>query len=356
MFCNNCGRQIDDNAGFCVHCGHRVERVSQPPSQPTQRIEPGQTTVRPTPSPTQTQASAPQPATPRQGEAGSRLPAPVLVVLLISLALFGAGVAFFVMSRGANTSGDAAANTTSQSGSEATSSGAFDASTESQADAKTKPETKTESEAEAEAEPEPEPEVVTYDVPDVVGLPEDDAVSRVNDAGLYVMDITYVETDTLEEGVVFSQDPSAQTTLSSPEGVSLFVAVAPEEQPHTYVVVTEAMTWAEANAYCAEHGGHLVTINSQEEYDEVVSLVRGYSQQVFWIGAYRTGDGFAWITGEPFSYTAWASGEPNNDQGIEDYAAIFSLTDGSIGWYDVPNDLSPYYRSTKLAFVMEVEQ
>ena len=349
MFCNNCGKEIEDGSEFCIHCGHRVETVRAPIGQQGGMVgemiddmRSDETVVLRDPVPRQTAVG--QGATPRK-----RLPAPVLAALLASLVFCGAGLGFFVMSQSNRTA--PAENTThdESASAEAEGEGEFDASSEDSSEESAR---STEPEIQQD---EAAPAAVVYTVPDLRGYTQDDAIRRINDAGLHVADISYVETTDVSEGCVVSQVPDAGTTLSSADGVSFVVAKAPEVRPHTYEVITQAMTWSEANSYCISHGGHLVTITSQEEYDQVVGLVRGYSQQVFWIGAYRTGDDFAWVTGESFSYTAWASGEPNNDQDIENYAAIFSLTDGTIGWYDVPDDLSPYYKTSKLAFIMEVE-
>jgi cysteine-rich repeat protein len=65
---------------------------------------------------------------------------------------------------------------------------------------------------------------------------------------------------------------------------------------------------------CQNDGGHLVTVSSDAEN----AFVRGVHDQDKWIGARDdrgqkdTGAGtYAWITGEPFTYTNWAGGEPN---------------------------------------------
>ena len=59
--------------------------------------------------------------------------------------------------------------------------------------------------------------------------------------------------------------------------------------------------------------------------------------------------------GEPFSYTAWAAGEPNNDGGTENYATLLKV-DGSWAMYDVPGDVSGFYQDDKIGFVMETEE
>lgn len=33
MFCNNCGKQIDDKAAVCIHCGVATHETVQQPQQ-----------------------------------------------------------------------------------------------------------------------------------------------------------------------------------------------------------------------------------------------------------------------------------------------------------------------------------
>ncbi len=111
-------------------------------------------------------------------------------------------------------------------------------------------------------------------------------------------------------------------------------------------------TWLEARDDAALSGGHLVTITSANEESFVASLVYARTDTFDgsygpWIGAYQPNPtandggnepagGWAWVTGETWSYHRWASGEPNNSGGHEDYAQYF-YDDANRGWND--NDL-----------------
>ncbi len=72
MFCNNCGKEISDQARFCNYCGSKVE-IAQPqaapvePQQPVQPVQPAQA------------AQPSKPAKPK-GKLGKRLLSIVLVV------------------------------------------------------------------------------------------------------------------------------------------------------------------------------------------------------------------------------------------------------------------------------------
>src|SRR5438034_10728326 len=94
------------------------------------------------------------------------------------------------------------------------------------------------------------------------------------------------------------------------------------------VRVAGAISWDDARAAAqsltyAGFPGHLVTFTSATEHDfvarNVFSTVAPTDQ--LWLGGYQDGSapdyleprgGWRWVTGEPWSYTAWEAGEPNN--------------------------------------------
>ena len=80
---------------------------------------------------------------------------------------------------------------------------------------------------------------------------------------------------------------------------------------HAYKVFDFTATWNDAKNKCESLGGHLATITSQDEQQFIEELTRNMGE--LWIGMYRVDDdSFAWVTGEPVSYTNWGAGEPNN--------------------------------------------
>ncbi len=114
---------------------------------------------------------------------------------------------------------------------------------------------------------------------------------------------------------------------------------------HYYIFVETQCTWEEAKVKCEEMGGHLVTIQDADENE----FVRGFvGVNSVWIGAndIDTEGTYVWITGEEFNYTNWASGEPNNSGGIEDYIMIYS---SSGLWNDTTATHTAY-------FVCEIER
>jgi len=107
---------------------------------------------------------------------------------------------------------------------------------------------------------------------------------------------------------------------------------AAEYDGHYYYVfdlsdssLTGAAAFAAAQEYCESLGGHLATITSAEEDSFVFQTMKdqGYSNAYFGFSDETEKGTWVWVTGEEASYTNWASGEPNNQSGKEDYAMYY---------------------------------
>jgi serine/threonine-protein kinase len=85
---------------------------------------------------------------------------------------------------------------------------------------------------------------------------------------------------------------------------------------HAYRFFYALSSWDDARAACAAAGGHLGTIADAEE----LSFVAALPGPTVWIGATdREQEGrFAWITGDPFTLSAFAPGEPDDPDGTSD--------------------------------------
>ncbi|MBT6282619.1 MAG: hypothetical protein HOJ00_04455 [Phycisphaerae bacterium] len=97
---------------------------------------------------------------------------------------------------------------------------------------------------------------------------------------------------------------------------------------HWYQGVTAwgGISWLEANAAAAEMGGYLATLTSADE-DQFVCFTIAEPEELWvmkgtprgpWLGGQRTEEdcdlqAMNWITGEPWNYTRWHSGNPNDD-------------------------------------------
>lgn len=94
-------------------------------------------------------------------------------------------------------------------------------------------------------------------------------------------------------------------------------------------VVPSGILWTDANALAVASGGHLATITSPGENQFTFSLV---DSPEYWngnsgpyLGGFQfnkdsePGGSWRWVTDEPFDYTNWLAGEPNNEANTEDY-------------------------------------
>ena len=124
-----------------------------------------------------------------------------------------------------------------------------------------------------------------------------------------------------------------------------------EGNGHAYQRFDRSMGWYQARSFCLAKGGYLATITSPEEQDFVWSQVGldGPHNGGIWLGGIRrkAGGGFRWITGEPFSYSHWEAGEPNNwpavPGGGEDYLTFYHASVSTAGTW---NDASTYNSGT----------
>ncbi len=100
---------------------------------------------------------------------------------------------------------------------------------------------------------------------------------------------------------------------------------------HWYRLSMKPLSFEAARQQSAALGGHLVTYSISAEQNHVWQQVSPVvSPQPFFIGAYQVpnscepGCGWRWVTDEPFSYTAWLPGAPNDNlvNGNEDAVCI----------------------------------
>ncbi|MGB3421177.1 MAG: lectin-like protein, partial [Dolichospermum sp.] len=124
--------------------------------------------------------------------------------------------------------------------------------------------------------------------------------------------------------------------------------------------LTNFATWEEAQAEAQSLGGNLVTINSQEEQDFLVSTFGGTEQ--LWIGYTDnvTEGQFEWASGETSTYTNWFPGttgiSPQPDNGGpqgEDYVVMNFGAAGKWNDYPDPNILVP---PTAFRGIIEIQQ
>ena len=129
---------------------------------------------------------------------------------------------------------------------------------------------------------------------------------------------------------------------------------------HSYTLTSLETNWTDAEAEAVLLGGHLVTINNEQEQNFLVSTYLSGNDATtkrYWIGLNDQAiEGtFIWASGQPVTYTNWHPGEPNN-QNNEDYVQMnWHLGQGGqVGdWNDAPNE---GVANTKLYGIVETNQ
>ena len=108
---------------------------------------------------------------------------------------------------------------------------------------------------------------------------------------------------------------------------------------HWYDALPYLSTWDEANEMAQTMsyngiGGHLATLTSADENRFVWESI---GMNRYWLGGYQVNKldepagNWAWVTGETWNYTNWASPEPNDYKGEEQHLQ-FVNNDGT--WND----------------------
>ena len=153
-----------------------------------------------------------------------------------------------------------------------------------------------------------------------------------------------VQPDTDFDGLTDKEELAIGTDPASPDTDGDGLADNIEVYGHVYYPVYEILHWRDAKAHAESLGGHLATITSEQEHNNVVRTLGlpVMNRYNFWIGASdETLEGdWRWVTGEPFVYALWKDGEPLND-GNEDYAEYSK--NGGHKWNDANASLyRPY--------------
>jgi len=109
---------------------------------------------------------------------------------------------------------------------------------------------------------------------------------------------------------------------------------------HIYSLYNENLTWKEAESVCETMGGHLATITSADEQQVISNLLSGGKRSFYLLGATDevTEGTFKWVTNEPFSYSNWNTGQPDNYNGNEDYLMAYNIGTEVGKWNDANNE------------------
>jgi len=92
------------------------------------------------------------------------------------------------------------------------------------------------------------------------------------------------------------------------------------------------------------NSGHLVTLTSAAENDFVAAIIPSTSAPTFgpWLGGYQDpsdaspSEGWKWVTGEPWSFTDWGPGTPddNGRRNPEYYLHYYFFAPNAPTWND----------------------
>ncbi len=103
---------------------------------------------------------------------------------------------------------------------------------------------------------------------------------------------------------------------------------------HYYEGFDASVIWSEANNLAKALGGHLVTITSDAENRWVFDNVGKIGYFLGATDALEEGK-WTWITNEEWVYDRWASGEPNNYGGNENFLTYHNTP---YAWNDIPGN------------------
>ncbi len=116
---------------------------------------------------------------------------------------------------------------------------------------------------------------------------------------------------------------------------------------HYYALTAAAAPWADAETAAVALGGHLLSINSQQEQDfiEQTFLSGPDDHNIYHVGLtdQNVEGTFVWTSGEPLIYTNWEPGEPNDYGPGEDFTTVnwhYGMGyGGTLGtWNDIGED------------------
>ncbi len=123
------------------------------------------------------------------------------------------------------------------------------------------------------------------------------------------------------------------------------------------------ITWESAKYKADSMGGHLVSINSREEFEKVCNIADNNGLVIFWLGVKRDyGESWSnvyWEDGTRMTYTKWLPGEPSyTEDGVEERYLMALKRNGVWYFNDAMGDISHAYGSNyayKIAGIVEIE-
>lgn len=146
--------------------------------------------------------------------------------------------------------------------------------------------------------------------------------------------VCHADDEPIDAPATDAPDPDAETDgmdpeIDAPPGTNCPVASlqSPTDPSRCFVLTSAASEWQGVRNECQGLGGDIADVLSNEE-NALLEITGG---EPLWLGGTApSNQNWVWIrTGDPFSYTSWAAGEPNG--------VIFTdlcLLSMGILWYD----------------------
>lgn len=163
------------------------------------------------------------------------------------------------------------------------------------------------------------------------GIATVDAAGRVVavSAGTVIIDVTDTESNLTGSATITVQGTGGGGGSNSP--------ITPNPaNGHYYQVVAAptGITWADAKTAAETRGGYLATVTNPDENTFVVGLTNqsdfwkydGQSELGPWLGGFRDGTTWKWVTGETWSFTKWSFNQPDSNNDTENRLHYFAAT------------------------------
>lgn len=157
------------------------------------------------------------------------------------------------------------------------------------------------------------------------------------------------------------QVPTPDPEEGDAQEPSIVVMSKDKAKGERYVFHVEDVSWTKAKELAEAAGGHLVTVSSPEELDEIVTLAMVNDCNFVWLGCHREDDKLIWENGEEIGFYQWGPGEPSKidkgDNVNEDYLLLWKHN-GQWEYNDSRNDPCEDYKDMyggKIGYVVEFD-
>ncbi len=133
---------------------------------------------------------------------------------------------------------------------------------------------------------------------------------------------------------------------------------------HWYEALAESggISWADANTTANAAGGYLATITTTAENNFVFSLMGNADYWVHspagsylgpWFGGLKNISDWQWVTNEPFTFTNWSPGEPNNAAPYEDRLMFLSYSPQPTALWNDYSDSTAVQYGFPIGYIVE---